>query len=101
MSLFDDQCDDVNSMQSRDSSPRSGPWLLLNPSQNEIGCCARRFHPLFLGGRCRAGPLNFLEKKKKAFGLLARVRPKKRQKMDVSEPFASFKEIRPSVCNFV
>ena len=36
-------------MQSRvlslDSSPRSGPWLLLSPSRYEIGRCARRFSP--------------------------------------------------------
>ena len=33
---------------SLDSSPRSEPWLLLNPSQYEVGCYARRFHLLFL-----------------------------------------------------
>ena len=30
---------------SLDSSPRSGPWLLLSPSRYEIGRCARRFPP--------------------------------------------------------
>ena len=48
MSLHDDWCFDINFVfRNTGLSSRSVPWLLLNPSQYEIGCYARRFHLLF------------------------------------------------------